>query len=63
MRNLSFVIWLLGFPAVNSFGEFVEYGILQRDHPEGIQVAAELLNLVIWVFVAVHLFETKEQSK
>ncbi len=61
MRNIVFVIWMLGFPLV---GEFCLYLAFKRGRifeSEVLGVAA-MIDMVIWIFVGYKLYERESDT-
>lgn len=58
MKNLPFVIWMLGYPLVDLASCYVYEVILKRTYSPGVKLAGNLIQLVTWVIVGIFLYET-----
>ena len=56
MDNVCFVIWMLGFPLINTIEALVMEKYLRREFSDRTKAMASLLNLVIWFNVAKLLY-------
>lgn len=59
MKNLAFVIWMVGFGFATSYGDYVCYGILNLNR-ENMWLASAV-EVLIWIYVGTLLYETKAQ--
>ena len=61
MNYLVFILWLILYPLFEKLGEYFEAKtreITGDNHPgSNISLLAAVVNLVIWVFIAVLLWE------
>ena len=58
MRNLAFVIWMIGWPAGYSFSEYLGY-LRGKSYSEGVEVLNALIFVIIWVAIGILLYENK----
>lgn len=58
MRNLAFVIWMLGFPLVSALAERLDPSLYPPTTPDEVAVAAIVWGF-IWAVVGGALFEVR----
>jgi hypothetical protein len=55
MENLPFVIWLIGYPLVNTLSLYSAY-LRGEEYDEGTKFLGAVTIIVIWVYVATLLY-------
>jgi len=60
MRNLPFVIWILGFPLVDTMCIFVNEYLLKKEYSESIEVVGALITVSVWICIGYLLFEKEK---
>lgn len=63
MKNIPFVIWMLGFPFVQTINDFVYKYLLQETYPDSVEAATALVFLMIWIGVGSLLYEKKKEKQ
>jgi hypothetical protein len=59
MKNLPFVLWMLGYPAINTWSEHFPTG---KTYSDGVEAVAAIIIVVIWVGVGKLLYEPKDKK-
>lgn len=60
MRNFSFVVWMLGYPLINTLDVYLLCGNIQTYraiYSEDARLLAGLVELIIWLAVGRALWE------
>ena len=57
MKNLSFVLWMIGCPLVNTYSQYVSEYLLKNKYSKNVEGIASLTYLFIWFIVGVLLYE------
>jgi hypothetical protein len=57
MKNLVFVIWMLGFPLVLSIDAYVDLYLLQSTYTLTVSGIASAIRICIWFYIGYILFE------
>jgi hypothetical protein len=57
MKNLAFVIWMLGYPLVDMASIFLHCYLLNKVYTDQIKCVAAVVFLVTWIGVACLLYE------
>ncbi len=57
MRNLPFVIWMIGFPISNSIGDYVHKYLLENTYSNNVELIAAIICLTIWIWIGICLYE------
>ena len=61
MKHLSFVIWMLFFPALMSITEMLTYRYGRRaEYSDGVRALSALIDLLIWFIVGSALFKAAQ---
>ena len=61
MRNIAFVIWMVGFPISETFSAYVNEYLLQKVYSTNTNLITSILVMIIWIFIAVLLYERKQK--
>ena len=56
MKNLAFVIWMIGWPLSLTLSRYLEY-LMGKDYSQGVKDAASLTTLVLWILFGILLYE------
>ncbi len=59
MRNLPFVIWMVGAPMVRIFSSYVGEYLLEHTYTDGTWIVGTLFYLAMYVFIGTLLYEKK----
>lgn len=59
MRNLVFVIWMLGWSISRDLSEYLQF-LRGKTYPETVEGIAAFTWLVAWIWVGVLLYEKKK---
>ena len=59
-NNISFVLWMVLYPLVNTIDVYVREYLLKYTYSEGISIAANIITLWIWIGVGIILYEKKK---
>ena len=57
MKNLSYVVWMLGWPLLCSIETFVSRYLLEKTFSSGVEGMAALFNIIVWFVVGKFLYE------
>lgn len=57
MKNLSFTIWMIGYPIVWDIDLYVNEYLLKHTYSDNVQVSRTLICLFIWIFIGFKLYE------
>ena len=60
MRNLIFVMWMLGFQLVNELGDYLTPST--HEYSDWVTAAASLCMLIVWFGVGYLLYERKPNT-
>lgn len=55
MDNLPFVIWMIGYPLVNTLSLYFAH-LRGEEYSEGTKFLGAVITLVVWVYVATLLY-------
>jgi hypothetical protein len=59
MKNLPFVIWMVGAPAVETFGDYVHKYLLKKTYSIEVAGIAAIIFLAMYFFIGYKLYEKK----
>lgn len=59
MRNLPFVIWMVGAPISSSIGQYVNEYLCKHTYSDAVHGIAALITLIVWALVGSILYEKK----
>ena len=62
MKNLSFVIWMIGYPFVLSYDDYVNQYLLGKTYSDNTMLISSLIMVAIWIFVGYLLYEKKNED-
>ncbi len=62
MKNLAFVIWMIGWPLGLTFSRYLEY-LTNQKYSQGVQDTASFVTLVMWVLFGFLLYEKSDSRK
>lgn len=57
MRNLPFVIWMLGLPLIKCIDAFVFKYFLEKTYSDDVEVISAIIFLIIWIFIGILVYE------
>ena len=57
MKNLVFVIWMLGYPLVISIGDYLSSFSPKENYSQPVIILAALTVVIIWGYVGWLLYE------
>lgn len=57
MKNLPFVIWMLGFPLTITIDKFVCEYLIKKTYSDSSEAIALIIFLIIWIVVGKLLYE------
>lgn len=60
MRNIAFVVWMVGMPLVSALDEFIDQYLLGNRYPDSVTCISALIYLVIYFFIGYKLYEGKK---
>lgn len=56
MRNLAFVIWMVGYPVSTAIVNYITY-LRRGKFTDGVYATAALLEIFTWIYVGTLLYE------
>jgi|GEM_PF-2098144 hypothetical protein len=59
MKNIAFVIWMVGAPMVEALDSYVNEYLLKNKYPDSAQEMGALVIIIIYIFVGTLLYEKK----
>ena len=59
MKNLPFVIWMVGAPIGEAFSSYVNEYLLKNTYSDAVQGIAAVIGVGLYIFVAPLLYEKK----
>lgn len=62
MKNLVFVIWMLGYPIVCRIGQYIDY-LCNRTYSDSALIFAEIIQGIIWIIIGILLYERANNGK
>jgi hypothetical protein len=60
LRNIAFVIWMVGMSLGKTFSEYVDAYLLGRRYSDNVDLMADIVWLIIWFGVGIKLYEPKK---
>lgn len=63
MKNLAFVLWMLGWPIVVNINEYLYYLTTNKVYSDETEFVSAIINLIIWIGIGVRLYEKKEKEE
>ena len=60
MRNLAFVIWMVGMPIANAFDAYIFKYLLKYVYSDTVTGVAALISFAIYFWVGFLLYEKKK---
>ena len=58
MRNLVFVIWVLGWPVGGAVSEYLGY-LRGKRYSEGVEAFNAIICIIIWILIGFLLYEKR----
>ena len=59
MKNIPFVIWMVGAPIGESVGQYVNEYLCKHTYSDMVTGLAALIGLVVYFFIGYKLYEKK----
>jgi len=63
MKNLPFVLWMIGFPLADNLNSYVNEYLLKKTWSNDVEFVAATICLAIWFFIGYKLYESPEKNK
>jgi len=57
MKNLPFVIWVLGWPLVRSIELYIERYLLKEEDSKETKVIGAIIFIVVWIWIGSLLYQ------
>ena len=62
MKNLPFVVWMLGFPLFSSVSDYLTF-LQGKIYSDTVEAIMTLISLIIWGFVGYKLYEPHKNEE
>ena len=63
MKNLPFVIWMIGYLFVNHIGKYINEYLLKYTYSDTTILISSLISIVIWISIGYLLYEKKNSGE